>query len=74
MIVSLGLAVFAATTWVGGSGFLAAYIMGVMARRQARAAVTPALSALDGYAWLSQAAMFLLLGLLLLQKALLPML
>lgn len=72
LIVSLGLAVFAATTWVGGSGFLAAYVMGVVARQQARAAVAPALSALDGYAWLSQAGMFLLLGLLLTPRELVP--
>ena len=72
LIVSMGLGVFAATTWVGGSGFLAAYVMGVVARNRARAAVVPALQALDGYAWLSQAAMFLLLGLLLTPRELLP--
>ncbi len=72
LCVSLGLAVFAATTWVGGSGFLAVYVMGVTARARARAAVAPALSALDGYAWLSQAGMFLLLGLLLTPREMLP--
>ena len=72
LCVSLGLAVFAATTWVGGSGFLAVYVMGVAARARARAAVAPALSALDGYAWLSQASMFLLLGLLLTPREMLP--
>jgi len=72
LCVSLGLAVFAATSWVGGSGFLAVYVMGVTARARAREAVAPALSALDGYAWLSQAAMFLLLGLLLTPHQLLP--
>ena len=72
LCVSLGLAVFAATSWVGGSGFLAVYVMGVTARARARDAVAPALSALDGYAWLSQAGMFLLLGLLLTPRELLP--
>ena len=72
LCVSLGLAVFAGTSWVGGSGFLAVYVMGVTARARAREAVAPALSALDGYAWLSQAAMFLLLGLLLTPHQLLP--
>ena len=72
LCVSMGLAVFAATSWVGGSGFLAVYVMGVTARARAREAVAPALSALDGYAWLSQAAMVLLLGLLLTPHQLLP--
>ena len=72
LTVSMGLAVFAATSWVGGSGFLAAYVMGVVARNRARGAVAPALSALDGYAWLSQASMFLLLGLLLTPRELAP--
>jgi potassium/hydrogen antiporter len=64
LIVSGGLAVYAATTWLGGSGFLAVYAMGVIAGNRARRQVRPALSAMDGYAWLSQASMFLLLGLL----------
>ena len=72
LCMSLGLAVFAGTSWVGGSGFLAVYVMGVTARARARDAVAPALSALDGYAWLSQAGMFLLLGLLLTPRELLP--
>jgi cell volume regulation protein A len=49
---------------VGGSGFLAVYMMGVVVGNRARRQVRPSLSAMDGYAWLSQAGMFLLLGLL----------
>ena len=64
LVVSGGLAVFAFTTWFGGSGFLAVYIMGVVVGNRARRQVRPSLSAMDGYAWLSQAGMFLLLGLL----------
>ena len=64
LIVSGGLASFAATTWLGGSGFLAVYAMGVVAGHRARRPVRAALSAMDGYAWLAQAGMFLLLGLL----------
>lgn len=64
LIVSAGLAVYAGTTWLGGSGFLAVYAMGVIAGNKARKQVRPALSAMDGYAWLAQAGMFLLLGLL----------
>ncbi|MGS5088313.1 potassium/proton antiporter [Hydrogenophaga sp. A37] len=64
LVVSGGLAVFAATTWLGGSGFLAVYAMGVVTGNRAQRPVRRALSAMDGYAWLAQAAMFLLLGLL----------
>jgi len=64
LIVSGGLSVFAFTTWFGGSGFLAVYLMGVVIGNRARRQVRASLSAMDGYAWLSQAGMFLLLGLL----------
>lgn len=64
LIVSGGLTVFAFTTWLGGSGFLAVYLMGVVVGNRARRQVRASLSAMDGYAWLSQAGMFLLLGLL----------
>lgn len=64
LIVSGGLAVFAGTTWLGGSGFLAVYVMGVVAGNRAKRVVRSSLSAMDGYAWLAQAGMFLLLGLL----------
>jgi cell volume regulation protein A len=64
LLVSGGLAVFAAATWLHGSGFLAVYTMGVVVGNRARRQVRPLLSAMDGYAWLSQAGMFLLLGLL----------
>lgn len=64
LLVSAGLAVFAATSALGGSGFLAVYLMGVITANRARLLVSRSLSAMDGYAWLSQAGMFLLLGLL----------
>ncbi|MDO9506211.1 MAG: potassium/proton antiporter [Hydrogenophaga sp.] len=64
LIVSGGLAVFAGTTWFGGSGFLAVYLMGMITGNRARRQVRTSLSAMDGYAWLAQAGMFLLLGLL----------
>lgn len=64
LIVSGGLTVFAFTTWFGGSGFLAVYLMGVVVGNRSRRQVRASLSAMDGYAWLSQAGMFLLLGLL----------
>lgn len=72
LLVSGGLGVFAATTWLGGSGFLAAYAMGVVVGNRARRQVRATLSAMDGYAWLSQAGMFLLLGLLVSPSQMLP--
>lgn len=59
-----GLSTFAATGLVGGSGFLAVYLFGLIVANRAAEAVAPTLAAMDGYAWLAQAGMFLLLGLL----------
>jgi cell volume regulation protein A len=64
LMAMAGLVVFAFTTWVDGSGFLAVYLFGIVLNRRAPEMVKSALSALDGYAWLSQALMFVLLGLL----------
>ena len=64
LVVAAGLAVFAGTGWLGGSGFLAVYLFGLILANRAADAVAPTLPALDGYAWLAQAGMFLLLGLL----------
>jgi cell volume regulation protein A len=59
-----GLVVFAVTGLLGGSGFLAVYLFGLIVANRAAEAVAPCLAAMDGYAWLAQAGMFLLLGLL----------
>jgi cell volume regulation protein A len=64
LLLSSGVAVFAGTSALGGSGFLAVYLYGLMLRQRAGTLVLGSLSAMDGYAWLAQAAMFLLLGLL----------
>ena len=64
LLTSAGLSVFALATWIGGSGFLAVYVFGVAVGNRVPQSVTPALSAMDGFAWLSQAGMFLILGLL----------
>jgi cell volume regulation protein A len=64
LLATGGLVTFALTTWVGGSGFLAVYLLGIVLNRRVPEIVQSALSALDGYAWLSQALMFVLLGLL----------
>lgn len=64
IIVSAGMAVFAGTSLLEGSGFLAIYLFGLRVRAQAEQATHAASSALDGFAWAAQASMFLLLGLL----------
>ena len=64
LLATAGLALFGFTTWIGGSGFLAVYLFGIVLNRRAPEIVKTALSALDGFAWLSQALMFVLLGLL----------
>ncbi len=64
MLCAAGLSVFAFTGAVGGSGFLAAYLFGLTVVNRATQQTLPTLPAMDGYAWLAQALMFLLLGLL----------
>jgi len=64
LVVAAGLAVFAGAGLLGGSGFLAVYLFGLIMANRAMVAVTPTLPVLDGYAWLAQAGMFVLLGLL----------
>jgi cell volume regulation protein A len=64
LLGSAGLGVFAGTGLLGGSGFLAVYLFGLMVANRAASRIHHALSAMDGYAWLAQAGMFLLLGLL----------
>ncbi|MDP2135229.1 MAG: potassium/proton antiporter [Sulfuritalea sp.] len=64
LIISGGLAVFAATNKLGGSGFLAIYLAGVIVGNRRTRATSHVLKVMDGIAWLAQAGMFLLLGLL----------
>jgi cell volume regulation protein A len=72
LIGAAGLSVFAATGVLGGSGFLAVYLFGLIVANRASEAVAPTLAAMDGYAWLAQAGMFLLLGLLVTPSKMLP--
>jgi len=64
LTVAGGVLVFALTNRIGGSGFLAVYLAGLIVGNRATHASEDALRAMDGFAWLSQAAMFLLLGML----------
>ena len=69
---SLALLVFGATLVIGGSGFLAIYVAGlVMGNRQVHSAQN-ILRVHDGLAWLAQIGMFLVLGLLATPHDLLP--
>jgi len=72
LIGAAGLSVFAATGLLGGSSFLAVYLFGLIVANRAAEAVAPTLAAMDGYAWLAQAGMFLLLGLLVTPSKMLP--
>jgi len=60
-----GLVVFAVTAQLGGSGFLAIYIAGLVLGNSRLQSGQNILRVHDGLAWLSQIVMFVLLGLLL---------
>ena len=64
LIVSGGLIVFATSNLVGGSGFLSIYVVGILAGRQPTHSTEHVLRVMDGLAWLAQAGMFVMLGLL----------
>ncbi|MES1943438.1 potassium/proton antiporter [Salinisphaera sp. PC39] len=64
LIASGGLLVFALVNILGGSGFLAIYLLGVTVGQRRSRATEHVLRAMDGLAWLAQAGMFLILGLL----------
>jgi cell volume regulation protein A len=64
LLLASGLAVFGGVGWLGGSGFLAVYLFGLVVAHRNPTLVERSLPAMDGFAWLVQAGMFLLLGLL----------
>ena len=64
LIIACGMFVFGLTTYIGGSGFLAIYIFGLVLGNNKTRFVKTIIPAMDGLAWLFQASMFLLLGLL----------
>ena len=64
LILSGGTLVFAATNLMNGSGFLAVYLAGVVVGNRRSHATEHVLRVMDGLAWLAQAGMFVVLGLL----------
>lgn len=64
LLAALGVISFALVNRLGGSGFLAVYLTGLLLRAHAPRVALLGQAGLNGYTWLAQAAMFLLLGLL----------
>lgn len=63
-VLSLALCLFAATNMLGGSGFLAAYLAGIVAGNARLRGSATLRRFQEGMSWLAQIAMFLTLGLL----------
>ncbi|MDO4643149.1 MAG: potassium/proton antiporter [Cardiobacteriaceae bacterium] len=64
LIASGGLMLFALSNLMGGSGFLAVYLAGIIIGNSRSKANEHLFNVMDGLAWLAQASMFLVLGLL----------
>lgn len=64
LIFSGGMMVFAATNLLNGSGFLAIYLTGIVIGNRRTRATEHVLRVMDGMAWLAQATLFLVLGML----------
>lgn len=64
LILSGGLIVFALANLIGGSGFLAIYLAGVMIGNQKARATEHVLQVMDGLSWMCQVILFVVLGLL----------
>lgn len=62
--LAAGLLIFGATNILGGSGFLAVYLAGLILGNHAYSAKQVVKQFMDGMAWLAQLAMLLVLGLL----------
>jgi NhaP-type Na+/H+ and K+/H+ antiporter len=64
MALSGALAIYASVALLGGSGFLAVYIVGIAIRNRLRRPLDNILNFNEALQWISQMALFLLLGLL----------
>ncbi len=73
LVVAAGISVFSATNALGGSGFLAIYLTGVVIGNRPVRMMPMILQVHDGLAWLAQLCLFLMLGLLITPSDLLPL-
>lgn len=73
LVAAAGIAVFAATNAIGGSGFLAIYLSGVVIGNRHVRMMPMILQVHDGLAWLAQLCLFLMLGLLVNPSDLVPL-
>lgn len=75
-VLSLAFAIliYSVTATIGGSGFLAAYVAGIIAGNSDFIQKRSTLRFFDGFAWLSQITMFLTLGLLVFPSHIVPVL
>lgn len=72
LAVAGGTLIFAGTSLLGGSGFLAIYLIGLVVGNRPLQAKQTILRMNSGFAWLAQIGMFLMLGLLVTPRALVP--
>lgn len=72
LAIALMFITFSATNFVGGSGFLAVYIMAVFLGNQQLIHKRTIIKSFDGFAWLMQIVMFLTLGLLVFPSQIIP--
>lgn len=73
LVAAGGIAVFSATNFLGGSGFLAIYLAGVVIGNRRVKMMPMILQVHDGLAWLAQLCLFLILGLLVNPSDLIPL-
>ncbi len=72
LMLASAVLIYSVTTSIGGSGFLAVYVAGLIAAHSEFIQKKSLLRFFDGLAWLSQIAMFLTLGLLVFPSHIVP--